>query len=248
MEKTKKKTTTKPIDAAGKLPPTTPETEPNTLVVDPQSGVQMVDTGHFMALDALIEYENNAKIHTPEQIEQICESIRQFGFLDPIAYGRDNIIVEGHGRLYAARKIGMGTVPVINVSHLDDAHQRAYILAHNKLTINTGFDTERYAAELAQICIELPDLPVIDLGIFDTTLQEEMSPPPPTIGNGGQSMSSGNYGDKSSGSKCPMSILGIGGMITRETAQKVKDALIELGAEESKDNGAIIDAFLRKCL
>lgn len=181
MAKTKKKTTTKPIDAAGDLRPMKPE----TLVVDQQSGVQMVDTGHFMAIDALIEYENNAKIHTPEQIEQICESIRQFGFLDPIAYGRDNIIVEGHGRLYAARKIGMGTVPVINVSHLDEAHQRAYILAHNKLTINTGFDPERYAAELAQICIELPDLPVIDLGINSIVMDQPLPPEPPSGGGEG---------------------------------------------------------------
>lgn len=184
MAKTKKKTTQKPIDAGGDQRTTTPETEPITLVTDPQSGVQMVDTGHFMALDALIEYEGNAKIHTPEQIEQICESIRQFGFLDPIAYGRDNIIVEGHGRLYAARKIGMGTVPVINVSHLDEAHQRAYILAHNKLTINTGFDPERYAAELAQICIDLPDLPVIDLGINSIVMDQQLHPAPPSGGGG----------------------------------------------------------------
>jgi len=127
----------------------------------------MVDTGRTMRLDELVEYEGNAKIHTPEQIDQIAVSIREFGFNDPIAIDGDNIIIEGHGRLYAARKLGMDTVPVIDLSHLTPEQRRAYIIAHNKLTMNTGFDPDRLASELAQICIEMPDLDMESLGMLD---------------------------------------------------------------------------------
>lgn len=137
-------------------------------------GIRMVETGLTARVDDLVEYERNAKIHTPEQIAQICESIRQFGFLDPIGVGAGNIIVEGHGRLYAARKLGMDVVPIIDLSHLTPGQQQAYILAHNKLTMNTGFDDIRYAEELAQIMIELPDLDVTALGIYEKQMEADI--------------------------------------------------------------------------
>lgn len=145
----------------------------------------MVETGMTARVDDLVEYERNAKIHTPEQIAQICESIRQFGFLDPIGVGAGNIIVEGHGRLYAARKLGMDVVPIIDLSHLTPGQQQAYILAHNKLTMNTGFDDIRYAEELAQIMIELPDLDVTALGIYDAAMQAEIEQAASVAAGGG---------------------------------------------------------------
>lgn len=96
----------------------------------------------------LVTYENNAKIHTGEQIEQIKNSIQQFGFNDPIAVWKDNVIIEGHGRLIAAEELGIETVPVIRLDNLTDEQRRAYTLVHNKLTMNTGFDFDILSDEL----------------------------------------------------------------------------------------------------
>lgn len=118
----------------------------------------------YMATEDLTPYENNAKIHTPEQIEQICASIRDFGMNDPIGIvGKDNIIVEGHGRLLACQKLGIKEVPVIRLDHLNEEQRKAYTLAHNKLTMNTGFDMDKLNAELQ----ELVDMDMADYGFVD---------------------------------------------------------------------------------
>lgn len=93
-------------------------------------------------------YENNAKEHPEEQIQQIINSVKEFGFNDPIAIDENNIIIEGHGRLMALEKLGWTKVPVIRLSHLDETKKKAYIIAHNKLTMNTGFDIEKLTEEL----------------------------------------------------------------------------------------------------
>lgn len=104
-----------------------------------------------ISIEKIIEYENNAKIHTEEQIEQICNSIREFGNNDPIAVDENNVIIEGHGRLYALRKLGFDEVDVIRLTHLNEQQKKAYILAHNKLTMNTGFDLEKLQIEIENI-------------------------------------------------------------------------------------------------
>ncbi len=104
----------------------------------------------YLPLSELHPYKNNAKEHTEHQIEQIAESIRSFGFNDPIGIWKDEI-VEGHGRLAAAKKLKLETVPVIRLDHLSDADRKIYILAHNKLTLNTGFDLERLAIEFEEL-------------------------------------------------------------------------------------------------
>ena len=104
-----------------------------------------------LPLEALKEYENNAKLHPDEQVAQIAASIEAFGFNDPIAVDENGVIIEGHGRLLAARRLGLTTVPVIRLAHLSETQKRAYILAHNKLTLNSGFDVDLLAAELAAI-------------------------------------------------------------------------------------------------
>lgn len=108
-----------------------------------------------MPTDELTPYARNAKIHTSEQVDQIAKSIDEFGFNDPVGVwdgpDGDLEIVEGHGRVLAAKKLGLGHVPVIRLDHLSDEQRRAYALAHNKLTINTGWDFAALDAELGAI-------------------------------------------------------------------------------------------------
>ena len=99
----------------------------------------------------LLEYKNNAKEHPQWQIEQIVESIEKFGFNDPIAIDENNTIIEGHGRLYALQEMGAAEVECIRLSHLGENEKKAYILAHNKLTMNTEFDADLLAQELGEI-------------------------------------------------------------------------------------------------
>lgn len=108
-----------------------------------------------LPINELVEYENNAKLHPHEQVDQIANSISEFGNNDPIAVWHNEAgepeIVEGHGRLMALRKLGIQTVPVIYLDHLTDEQRRAYALAHNKLTMNSDFDFEILADELAAL-------------------------------------------------------------------------------------------------
>ena len=102
-------------------------------------------------INLLKPYKHNAKIHTEEQVGQIKKSIREFGFNDPIAVDEENVIIEGHGRLMAAKELGMKEVPVIVLYGLTDQQKKAYILAHNQLTMNTGFDMDVLADEINRI-------------------------------------------------------------------------------------------------
>lgn len=105
----------------------------------------------YMRVADLKPYEGNAKIHTDEQIEQIMESIRQFGMNDPIAIWKNGEIIEGHGRLIACQRLNIETVPVIALDDLTDEQRRAYMNVHNQLTMNTGFDIDLLNAELWKI-------------------------------------------------------------------------------------------------
>ena len=96
-------------------------------------------------------YENNAKLHPQEQIEQIKKSIQEFGNNDPIAIDENNIIIEGHGRYEALKQLDYKEVEVIKLSHLTEEQKKAYILVHNKLTMNTGFDLDILNEELESI-------------------------------------------------------------------------------------------------
>lgn len=124
--------------------------------------IEYVDVG------SLRTYANNAKIHTAEQIEQIKNSITQFGMNDPIAVWKDNEIIEGHGRLIACKELGMNKVPVIRLDNLTDEQRRAYTIAHNKLTMNTGFDMDALSEELKALQDSI-DFTEIGFGDFELT-------------------------------------------------------------------------------
>lgn len=96
-------------------------------------------------------YENNARTHSPEQVEQLTKSIKQFGFNNPILVQEDLTVVAGHGRLMAAKKLGLESVPVIKLRHLTPEQVKAYVLADNKLALNAGWDDEILKAELLAI-------------------------------------------------------------------------------------------------
>ena len=104
----------------------------------------------YVPTDSLIPYTGNAKEHPDWQIEQIMLSIKEFGFQDPIGIWK-NEIVEGHGRLIAAKDLGMETVPVIRLDQLTDEQRRAYAIVHNKLTMNTDFDWSKLEEEMKKL-------------------------------------------------------------------------------------------------
>lgn len=112
----------------------------------------------YLPLDALIPYEGNARKHAPEDIEQIKESILADGFNDPIGIWKGNIIIEGHGRLLAAKELGMETVPVIRLDHLTDTQRRDYAIRHNRTAELSGWDFTKLEEELARLEIEGVDL------------------------------------------------------------------------------------------
>lgn len=118
----------------------------------------------YLPTDSIKPYAGNAKLHPAEQVEQIKNSITEFGFNDPVAIWHGEI-VEGHGRILAAKEMGIDKVPVIKLDDLTDAQRRGYILAHNKLTMNSGFDPEILAAELE-------NLPELDMEQFGFEMPE----------------------------------------------------------------------------
>jgi site-specific DNA-methyltransferase (adenine-specific) len=120
----------------------------------------------YIPIEDIKPYENNAKQHPAEQIQQIKNSILEFGFNDPLALWHDTI-VEGHGRLLAAQELGYKELPIIRLDDLSDEQRKAYCLAHNKLTMNSDFDLDVLSAELDSIT----DIDMSDFG-FDLDLPD----------------------------------------------------------------------------
>ena len=104
-----------------------------------------------LTLDALIPYARNSRTHSDEQVAQVAASIREFGFTNPVLIDANGGIIAGHGRVMAARKLGMADVPCIRLAHLSEAQKRAYVIADNKLALNSGWDEKMLAAELASL-------------------------------------------------------------------------------------------------
>ena len=124
-------------------------------------------------IDGLIPYARNSRTHSDEQVAQIAASIREFGWTNPVLVDGDNGIIAGHGRVLAARKLGMAEVPCIELAHLSEAQKKAYIIADNKLALNAGWDNELLALEFG----ELQELGFdLDLTGFDADELEALMP------------------------------------------------------------------------
>ncbi|MGI9282440.1 MAG: ParB N-terminal domain-containing protein, partial [Endozoicomonas sp.] len=111
----------------------------------------LVEAIEHRSVTSLVPYANNARTHSDEQVNQIARSIETFGFVNPVLVGSDDVIVAGHGRLMAANQLGMDTVPVIVLGHLDETQRRALVIADNQITANSGWDEELLKQELAEL-------------------------------------------------------------------------------------------------
>lgn len=128
----------------------------------------------YIPIDDIKPYDKNAKIHTEEQIEQIKKSIKEFGMNDPIGIWRDNIIIEGHGRLMACKELGFNEVPVIRLDDLTDDQRKAYTLIHNQTTMNTGFDLDILNEELQSIDLDMSDFGFDEIELDDIEEEQEI--------------------------------------------------------------------------
>ena len=112
-------------------------------------------------IDRLIPYIRNARTHSDEQIAQVAASIVEFGWTNPILVGADGVIIAGHARLLAARKLQMNEVPVIVLGHLSETQRRALIIADNKLALNAGWDDDMLRVEIESLKEDAFDLELV---------------------------------------------------------------------------------------
>ena len=126
-----------------------------------------------IAIKALQPYERNARTHSPEQIDKIADSIREFGFLNPVLIDSNNMIIAGHGRVLAAKKLKMKEVPYLRVEDLTPTQVRAYILADNKLAEDAGWDELLVSQELEALQEENFDIELTGFSLDDIILDGE---------------------------------------------------------------------------
>lgn len=116
-------------------------------------------------LTKLIPYARNARTHSEAQVAQIAGSIREFGFTNPVLVDAVDGIIAGHGRVMAARSLGLSEVPCIRLAHLTDTQRRAYVLADNRIALNSGWDADMLALELTELRIDDFDLSLLGFDV-----------------------------------------------------------------------------------
>ena len=132
-------------------------------------------TTETIKIDDLTPYEKNARHHEPLDIDAIAESIKAFGFRDPVGvWGPNNIIVEGHGRVMAAKQLGLTEVPCIRLDDMTDEQRRAYGLAHNKTAELSTWDAEL-------LPLEIEELPTYDMTAFGFSQEQTKQPEPDPV-------------------------------------------------------------------
>ena len=124
--------------------------------------------------ETLIAYENNARTHSDEQIQEIADSIKNFGFNDPVEIGEDNVIISGHARALAAVLAGLETIPVVTLPAMDENARKAYILAANKIAQNAGWDPNLLKIEFESLLAD--DFNVELTGFSDEEIESFINP------------------------------------------------------------------------
>jgi ParB-like chromosome segregation protein Spo0J len=139
-----------------------------------QTAPAMAKRIELWPVDRLVPYEKNARTHSAEQIAQIRASIEEFGFTAPILVDGEDGILAGHGRLAAAKDLGLAEVPVVVLDHLTPAQKRAYVLADNKLALNAGWDVSLLQQEV--MALNLADFDLSLLGWSDDDIAGMLDP------------------------------------------------------------------------
>ena len=127
----------------------------------------------YRQVEALIPYARNPRTHSDEQVAKIAASIVEYGWTNPVLVDGDNGIIAGHGRLAAARKLGLTEIPVIELAHLSPAQKRAYVITDNRLALDAGWNEELLALELAELSEAGYDLALT--GFDDTEIEDFLS-------------------------------------------------------------------------
>ena len=127
----------------------------------------------YRKVDALIPFARNPRTHSEEQVAKIAASIAEFGWTNPVLVDGVSGVIAGHGRLAAARKLGLMEVPVIELGHLSPTQKRAYVIADNRLSLDAGWDEEMLALELTELCESGYDLALT--GFEDAEIEAMMA-------------------------------------------------------------------------
>lgn len=145
---------------------------------DPKGGGLGATSVEHVATADLIPYARNARTHSDEQVAQIAGSIQEFGFNNPVLIDKQNSIIAGHGRVLAAGRLKLEQVPCIRLTHLSDAQRRAYIIADNRIAMNSGWDQELLANELSDLHADELDLGLLgfDAAELESLLAFEQEP------------------------------------------------------------------------
>ncbi|EFL5840773.1 ParB/Srx family N-terminal domain-containing protein [Escherichia coli] len=127
----------------------------------------------YLPVGKLLRYAKNSRTHSDEQVEQLVNSIREFGFTNPVLIDEKNELIAGHGRLAAAEILEMDKVPAIRLSNLSEKQKKAYRIADNKLALNAGWDMQLLAEEVKELMDD--DFNIDLLGFNDAELDEMLS-------------------------------------------------------------------------
>ena len=139
----------------------------------------------------LIPYARNSRTHSDEQVAQIAASIREFGFCNPVLIDAENTIIAGHGRVLAAGRMKLESVPCLRLTHLTDAQRRAYVIADNRIALSSGWDSELLANELSDLHADDFDMALLGFDASELEsllgLQAETQPEEPPVPEGNYS-------------------------------------------------------------
>lgn len=127
----------------------------------------------IVSVSSLVPYVMNSRTHSDKQIDQLASSIREFGFTNPVLIDENNNVIAGHGRIMAAKKLGLHEVPAVLVTGLDDRKRRALVIADNKLALNAGWDDDILRNELSDLAADYGDLMGFDEDELVKLLQTE---------------------------------------------------------------------------